>query len=421
MPVFAQESAAPQQTASELQQQIDSHNAQIDALNKEIAQYQSQLDATSKKKQTLQNTLSQISLSIKKTTSSIKLTQNKIGATQLQIQQLSGTIQSTQQQIATGEEGLAQSLRRINESDAQPLVLQVISSNTASDVWQDVDALMALDSAIGENVQALNGHKQVLTSTKASVEDRQTQLVTQQKTLVAQEGSLTATKNAQSDLLAQTKAQESTYQSIIKQKKAQEAQFEQALSDLKSKLNYIVNPSQITPAGKGILSWPLDKVIITQYFGNTPFAASGAYSGKGHNGIDFGASIGTPVHAALAGTVLGTGNTDAVRGCYSFGKWVLIKHQNGLDTIYAHLSQIKVSTGQTVSTGDVIGYSGETGYATGPHLHFGVYVSSATQIMKLGDATQKSTPCSGATMPVAPLSGYLNPMNYLPSSGYTAL
>jgi murein DD-endopeptidase MepM/ murein hydrolase activator NlpD len=154
-------------------------------------------------------------------------------------------------------------------------------------------------------------------------------------------------------------------------------------------------------------------VRVTQYFGNTAFAASGAYKGKGHNGIDIGVPNGTPLKAALSGTVVGTGNTDSVRGCYSFGKWVLIKHSNGLSTLYAHLSKIAVSSGQQVSTGQLIGYSGETGYATGPHLHFGVYVSSATQIMKLGDATNSKSACSSATMPIAPLSAYLNPMNYL--------
>lgn len=171
--------------------------------------------------------------------------------------------------------------------------------------------------------------------------------------------------------------------------------------------------AKISPGGKGILHSPVDNVRITQNFGNTPFAQSGAYNGKGHNGMDFAASIGTPIRAALSGTVLGTGNTDIVRGCYSFGKWVLIKHGNGLDTLYAHLSQINVSTGESVGTGEVIGFSGETGYATGPHLHFGVYVSSATQIIQLGQATNQKTPCANAVMPVAPLSGYLNPMNYL--------
>ena len=81
--------------------------------------------------------------------------------------------------------------------------------------------------------------------------------------------------------------------------------------------------------------------------------------------------------------------------------------------MYSHLSQIIAYNGQTVATGDLLGYSGETGYATGPHLHFGVYVSSATQILKLGSATKSTTPCANAVMPVAPLEGYLNPLNYL--------
>ena len=144
------------------------------------------------------------------------------------------------------------------------------------------------------------------------------------------------------------------------------------------------------------------------------FAASGAYNGKGHNGIDLAAPIGTPIKAALTGTVVGTGNTDEVRGCYSFGRWVMIKHGNGLSTMYAHLSQTGVVTGQSVATGQIIGYSGDTGYATGPHLHFGVYVTAATKIITLGQATNATTPCASAVMPVpTSLNGYLNPMNYL--------
>ena len=212
-----------------------------------------------------------------------------------------------------------------------------------------------------------------------------------------------------------TKSQESSYQKLIALKKQEEQSFEDALTDLRSKLQIAVNAADITKAGAGTIQWPVDRIIITQYFGNTAFAAAGAYKGKGHNGIDLGASIGTPIKAALSGTIIGTGNTDDVRGCYSFGKWVLIKHGNGLDTMYAHLSKINTAEGDTVSTGDVIGYSGETGYATGPHLHFGVYVSSATRILRLGDATNSSTACSGARMPIAPLAGYLNPLNYLPA------
>jgi murein DD-endopeptidase MepM/ murein hydrolase activator NlpD len=185
------------------------------------------------------------------------------------------------------------------------------------------------------------------------------------------------------------------------------------MNELESKLQYTLDPSRLPSAGKGVLRWPLDSITVTQKFGNTDFAKSGAYNGSGHNGVDFRASVGTPVKAALAGTVAGTGNTDAIRGCYSYGKWVLIRHGNGLSTLYAHLSQVNVAEGQSVGTSGVIGYSGNTGYSTGPHLHFTVYASNGVRVMRLGDSTGKSTPCASATIPVAPFGAYLDPLTYL--------
>jgi murein DD-endopeptidase MepM/ murein hydrolase activator NlpD len=129
--------------------------------------------------------------------------------------------------------------------------------------------------------------------------------------------------------------------------------------------------------------------------------------------------IGTPVEAALAGTVLATGDTDLAHDaagdqCYSFGKWIMLEHDNGLNTMYAHLSVISVTKGQSVSQGDVIGYSGMTGYATGPHLHFGVYATAGVKILTLGEFRGATTPCENASMPVAPADAYLNPLSYLP-------
>jgi len=398
---------------SDIQRQINEHNAQIEALDKEIAQYQVQLDAVSSKKKTLQNTLTQLNLLLKKSAASISSTKKKIESTQLEIQELSRGIADKQESIDTGRAGISQSLRQLREFEGVPLVVQILSNDDISEIWSDIDANQSLQSAIDSQIERLATQKKSLTDVKEKTEAKRVQLLKQQNTLLSQQGTLNAQKKAQNELLAQTKSQESTYQAIISQKKSQEASLEAALSDLKAKYNVAVNPSEVTAAGKGILKWPLDKVRITQYFGNTAFAKKGAYSGSGHNGIDLAAQIGTPVKAALSGTVIGTSNTDAVRGCYSFGKWVMVKHNNGLSTMYAHLSQVVVSQGQSVGTGSVIAYSGETGYATGPHLHFGVYVSAATHIIKLIEATNKVSPCAQATLPIVPLSGYLNPLNYL--------
>lgn len=87
----------------------------------------------------------------------------------------------------------------------------------------------------------------------------------------------------------------------------------------------------------------------------------------GHNGIDYGAAEGTPVQAAADGKVIAAQRGSGTR---SFGNYVKIDHGNGFVTLYAHLSRWTVSTGTQVKSGQVIGYSGSTGFSTGPHLHF---------------------------------------------------
>jgi murein DD-endopeptidase MepM/ murein hydrolase activator NlpD len=118
--------------------------------------------------------------------------------------------------------------------------------------------------------------------------------------------------------------------------------------------------------------------------------------------------------APLSGTVRATGNTDAVPGCYSWGKWTLIDHANGLSTLYAHQSAINVSPGQSVSTGEVIGYVGSTGFSTGPHLHFTVYAKEGVSVRKFNEI-KTVTSCGPASTPVAAVDAYIDPMLYLPA------
>jgi len=87
----------------------------------------------------------------------------------------------------------------------------------------------------------------------------------------------------------------------------------------------------------------------------------------GYNGIDFGAYVGAPIMAAASGDVI-----LARQGGYNggYGNYVVIKHGNGTQTLYAHMLSVAVSSGQHVVQGQVIGYLGNTGRSTGPHLHF---------------------------------------------------
>ena len=88
-----------------------------------------------------------------------------------------------------------------------------------------------------------------------------------------------------------------------------------------------------------------------------------------HAGTDFGVDEGTPVHAADGGVVVEAGWISG------YGYTVIIDHGNGISTLYAHNSDVAVSPGQTVSKGQVVSYSGNTGGSTGPHLHFEVRIN----------------------------------------------
>lgn len=97
----------------------------------------------------------------------------------------------------------------------------------------------------------------------------------------------------------------------------------------------------------------------------TPYHKAGSNWSSGyHTGVDFAVSTGTSIHAIAAGTVVEAGWGGA------YGNNVVIKHADGKYSQYAHFSALKVSAGQTVTAGQVIGLSGATGNVTGPHLHF---------------------------------------------------
>lgn len=121
--------------------------------------------------------------------------------------------------------------------------------------------------------------------------------------------------------------------------------------------------------GSGVLGWPVDSYMLSSLFGPRIHPISGEY--KSHGGVDFDANYGQNIYAAGSGTVIEAWTQDDWGG--GWGYYVVIQHDNGLQTLYAHCSSLAVSVGDYVSTGQTIAYVGSTGYSTGSHLHFEVY------------------------------------------------
>ncbi|MEX0910250.1 MAG: peptidoglycan DD-metalloendopeptidase family protein [Candidatus Paceibacterota bacterium] len=400
-------------TEQELRAQLKNQNSEIAKLEKEIAEYKQALTQTSTEKSSLQTELTRLELNKKKLESDVVLTKNKIALTAETIEILSTDIKLSQEGIEKNKAILAHSLRVLNLQDQHNNIATILlENNTISNFLSHIEKLKNINHEIKNNLLNLHQSKTNYEVKKNTSEKEYAELAKLEDKLIDQKVIVETNANQKNILLAETQNKEKTYQQLLadrlKKKNAVEAEIKKA----EAALNLIVNPGSLPATGKGIIKWPLDEVIVTQYFGNTPFATANAqiYQGKGHNGIDLAAAVGTPVKAVLSGVVIGVGDTDTACKGASYGKWVMIKHPNGLSSVYAHLSLAKVTEGQTVATGDVVAYSGVSGYVTGPHLHFTLLATEGSQVGSL----QSSVPgCGVYRLPLATREAVLNPLSYL--------
>lgn len=402
-----QPAPASAQTKDDLQAQYDDTSAQIKKLQDEIKQLEGQLTTTTAQKQTLQTAVNGLDLQIQKLQKSLTVTQSQISQKDKDIKTLGSTISTTEDRIAESQTEVATTLRELDRMGDDAMVTALLSGGTLASFFDEAVSVATVRDDLQAHIDDLSSLKTNLSSSKKTAEEKRQELAALQSDLADQKNGVSATRSEKNTLLTQTKNQESQYQALLDQKKAEESSFEAALVKLAAGLAP-ADPTTAPPPQRGLIGWPLASIRVTQYFGNTAFAASGAYNGQGHNGVDFAAAIGTPVKSVLDGTVLDV-NEGVVPLC-QYGKWVLVKHDNGLTSLYGHLSQISVAKGQRVSQGQTVGLSGDTGYATGPHLHLTIYISSAV--------TFKNYTCNSgkvAYIPVAPLNAYLNPFSYLPN------
>ena len=227
-------------------------------------------------------------------------------------------------------------------------------------------------------ISALQETRENIKAEKAEMEAKETQLSEQQDEL---QGKLDETTKLMNEYAADQKALEQLHDAEAKAADEIDAQLEQLIAD-----------SDVVPSNEGFI-WPVStSKKISSPVGSR--VAPGGFGSTNHKGVDIcNVSYTSSVYAVKSGKVILT-NTSGWGGGY--GNYVVIDHGGGLTTLYAHLSVVKVSQGQTVSQGTVIGVTGNTGASTGPHLHYEV---------------RTTTVVNGVSKIV-----YQNPLNYL--AGY---
>ncbi|KKS77156.1 MAG: Peptidase M23B [Parcubacteria group bacterium GW2011_GWC1_43_11b] len=400
------------QTVDELKNKISGFEAERAKLDAEIKEIKTKLSNTKEQSATLKAELARIEATRSVLLKQIELTKNKIGSASLTINKLSGEIGQKKNQISTYQSMIAEALRNVNHSEEDSLAKIILADETLATLGGELAILKNIQDKLQIGLVKLRGTKKELEVKKEDKEIEKEKLVSLENQLVDEKKIVDTTKKSKDELLSITKSKESNYQKLLADRQAKMKAVLSEINKAEESLRIVLDPSLLPTKAKGVLAWPLDKIKITQTFGYTDFALKNAsvYNGNGHNGVDFGASVGTPLKSAGNGKVIGAGDTDKTCQGASYGKWILIEHDNGLSTLYAHLSLIKVSEGQIVTTSQLIGYTGNTGYSTGPHLHFTVY---ASQGVKVGSLKSKVAGCGTYYLPLASPNSYLNPLNYL--------
>jgi murein DD-endopeptidase MepM/ murein hydrolase activator NlpD len=410
---------------SDIQAQMSVAETQRDALIAQQKVLQDQIDTASKQGVSLQSTISVLEASKNKIANDLKITQSTITSDTLDVSKLTLTIGEKQQEVLDQKQAIATSMRQLSSYDGASFLDSLLTDGNISLIWQDETKLLSLQGTLHDQITSLQSAQISLAKQKTQKITDASDLTNLKSQLVGQKQTVQETQDAQNKLLAETKDQEASYQALLANNIVQEKAFESQLYQFELQLPATINPSEFPAPTPSILSWPVAKIKITQMFGKTTDSGR-LYASGTHDGVDFGTPVGTPVQAVRQGVIKGMGNTDemnatlkkeGIPGCYSYGRWILIQHDDGLSTIYGHLSSTIVVVGQQVTDGQIIGYSGGapgaygSGYSTGPHVHLGLY---ATQAVKIERYTT-SIGCKLESIPIAPPNGYLDPLAYLPS------
>lgn len=398
------------ETASELRDQIENTNKQIEALEKEIKKYQNQIAETAEQANSLANIINELNITRNKLLAEKNQTEKKIQATNLIIEKISGDIDEQQNFIDNGRKSLSLMIQELRRQDQELFLEKILAKETLAEMSREYNSIISVNENIRKFVNELEIKKQELSENKNQKEEEGKKLSSLKQTLTEKEQAVLVSKKEKDKILTETKNQQAEYERLMKESQKKMEDFEKAIDDYEAKLELVLNQKSIPKARHGVLSWPIDNILITSLFGDRCISGVCRF----HSGIDLRASVGTSVKSMQSGVIEGVGDTDIDCKGASYGKWVLIKYDNGLSSVYGHLSSILVKEGQKVKAGDTVALSGNTGYSTGPHLHVGLFASAGVKV-----DTVPSQSCAGAVFKQPMLTAKnarLDPLLYLPET-----
>lgn len=276
---------------------------------------------------------------------------------------LEAELKKAQEKIEVQNDNLGARLRNMYKSGSVGFLDVLLDSGSFSEFLTNLDMVEAVYASDKEVLAGLEEAYDEIEAKKKEVEALQTEL--KESKAVAQE----------------EKSNLETSKATVEKQKKEIAASNEETQEMLDKLNAEADrvSAEVKQKGSssttskytgGAMAWPVPSVgtsNITSIYGWRTHPIFGV--GRGHTGVDIGASYGSSVVAANPGTVIFSGWNGG------YGNCVIIDHGGGITTLYGHNSSLKVSVGQKVSRGQTIALIGSTGWSTGPHCHFEVRIN----------------------------------------------
>lgn len=374
----------------EEQKAIDEKEDELKKLEEKAAAYEKIIQLKQKEQGVLSTKINSLNSEITETKQNIEENIKTIDELNKEITSLEAEIEESEKLLEVQRELLSNILRSYYESDTGLYSKILLGINTFSGFAIGRDYLTQTGDKVTEITSNLKALKNELDNKKDKLTKDKEDLISEREDLEAENARLSANKIEKSTILIQTQGDEAKYQSKLAEVEAKRKAIEEEIQIIEGVKTANIDYSKLPPVKKGYFTYPVNPIRITQGYGKTSFSYH-YYSGY-HNGIDFGISY-SNIYAAKGGKIIATGDN----GKYAYGKWVAIDHNDGLVTLYGHLSEIKVSKGKSVKEGEKIGISGNTGFSTGPHLHFSVFAENTFEVITSNGI--KNIPTGGSVDP----------------------
>ncbi len=362
---------------NEIQRQLEEKKKKISDLKNQITKYEQSIRTRQKEVASLGNQIAILNEQIQKNESEIELARNEIDSTNIEIRETETRIVETERAIEQQKQRIAGFVNLLFRMDRKQPFEVFLEHSSLSDYVIQQGVAERLQVKVKESKLALDSERKQLALKQDTLQDKKLELVKLTQQLADRNDLLERNRLVRTQVLTDTKNSENTFRAALQDLKAEQNFINADIQDLEESIRKKVSEGglqKLKELGSATLQWPVPNAGITATFHDPDYPFKYIFE---HPAIDIRASQGTPIRAPAPGFVART--KDGGKRGYSY---LMLVHNDGISTVYGHVSAFNVVEDQFVNQGDIVAFTGGRPgthgagpLTTGPHLHFEVRVN----------------------------------------------